>query len=203
MKLSRFLVLLGFAAGLTNAVSVALVADPLVDYKYASDALAAGPSSQVGYTQNNHYYLDFSQQAFVSGAVGSTIEAAGANCFLQDGGRCHSGELIQTAQGVAVDFDYDYAVFNNGQYYGPTHIETSGFEQVDFFEGASLGSNGTYTDGRSGYLDITAAPEPASWGVAGIGIIALMTWHGVAKLRLPQEPEFVFKFVEAVLNRLS
>jgi len=130
MNFSRSALLLGFATCLVNTLSVPLTADPLgppVDYKYGSDAMAGGSSSQLGYTQTDHFFLDLSQRGFLPAAAGSANGVPVAKCFLQDGfgETCHSGELVQTAHGVAVDFDYDYAVFDNGQYWGPTHIETT------------------------------------------------------------------------------
>ena len=179
MKRYRSTFLLGLTICLASTLSVPLEADPLgpqVDYKYGSDALAGGSFNQPGYTQTDHYFFDLSQHGFLPDAVGNTREVSIASCFLQDGfgETCHAGELIQTARGVAVDFDYDYAVFDNGQYWGPTHIETSQFMQVDFFAGASLGSYGTYTDGSGGYLAVTATPEPAAWGITGLGMLALV-----------------------------
>ncbi len=57
--------------------------------------------------------------------------------------------------------------------------------QVDFFAGASLGSYGTYTDGSGGYLAITPTPEPAAWGITGLGIVALMMMRRRLRSKLP------------------
>ena len=173
----RLLFLCGLAISIMSVPTAPLMADSLgvpVEYKFGFDERGPNQPNQPNYAGFNHYRFDFFQFGFLPDEVGSASRAPGAGCFLPDlipEVSCDSAELIQTADGVSIAYSYDEVVWDYAS--GSHHIEISPFQTVDFFAGASLGSYGTYRDSSGGYLSISPAPEPAAFGVCGLGILAL------------------------------